>query len=67
MYETPFAVELKGPGDPVTQADLAANELICERLAALYPGVPIVAEESDPRSFEEYRRSDRIFFVARRS
>lgn len=63
VYATPFKVELKGPGDPVTTADLRANELICEKLAELYPDVPVVAEESAPESFASYRTAPRIFFV----
>lgn len=63
VYATPFKVELKGPGDPVTTADLRANELICRRLAERYPSVPIVAEESLPESFQAYRSASRIFFV----
>ncbi|HVW25926.1 MAG TPA: 3'(2'),5'-bisphosphate nucleotidase CysQ [Polyangiaceae bacterium] len=63
VYATPFTVDLKGPDDPVTSADLRANELICKRLAELYPGVPIVAEESAPESFAAYRTAPRIFFV----
>jgi 3'(2'), 5'-bisphosphate nucleotidase len=63
VYETPFSVDYKGPADPVTAADLRANALICERLAQAYPGVPIVAEESDPSSFSGYASADRIFFV----
>ena len=39
VYATAFAVDLKGPDDPVTAADLRANELICRRLERLYPGV----------------------------
>jgi 3'(2'), 5'-bisphosphate nucleotidase len=63
VYETPFAVEWKGPRDPVTAADLRANRLICDRLSASFPGVPIVAEESAPESFANYRSAPRIFFV----
>jgi 3'(2'), 5'-bisphosphate nucleotidase len=63
VYATAFAVALKGPDDPVTAADLRANELICRRLERLYPGVPIVAEESAPESFAQYRTAPRIFFV----
>lgn len=37
----------KEDGSPVTEADLAANRFIVERLAALAPGVPIVSEEGD--------------------
>ena len=63
VYRTPFSVDFKGPSDPVTEADRLANQLICERLAALFPNVPIVAEESEPLSFAGYQSAERIFFV----
>lgn len=63
VYGTTFDVDYKGPNDPVTAADRRANELICRRLAELFPGVPVVAEESEPASFEGFRKADRIFFV----
>ena len=63
VYATQFSVDFKGPQDPVTLADRKANDLICERLAALFPEVPIVAEESEPESFADYRAGERIFFV----
>ena len=40
------AVETKSDDSPVTQADRAAEALILERLAALYPGVQTVAKEA---------------------
>jgi 3'(2'), 5'-bisphosphate nucleotidase len=63
VFETPFTVDFKGPKDPVTEADRRANDLICTRLAAEFPGVPIVAEESAAESFAEFRKSSDIFFV----
>ena len=39
-------VALKGDGSPLTLADEEANALIVERLRALTPEIPIVAEES---------------------
>jgi len=63
VYETPFSVDFKGPKDPVTAADRGANELICRKLAEAYPGIPVVAEESDPESFAGYQTATRIFFV----
>jgi 3'(2'), 5'-bisphosphate nucleotidase len=63
VFETPFTVDFKGPKDPVTEADRRANDLICARLAAAFPGVPIVAEESEAESFAEFRKSQEIFFV----
>lgn len=63
IYARPFRVEYKAPLDPVTEADRAANDLICARLAAEFPGCPVVAEESPPEQFAEFRSYDRIFFV----
>jgi 3'(2'), 5'-bisphosphate nucleotidase len=63
VYAGDFSVQYKGRRDPVTAADRAANDLICERLTRLHPGVPIVAEESDPSSFEGYQDAPEVFFV----
>lgn len=63
VYKTPFHVDYKGPRDPVTAADRRANALICERLSRHFPGVPIVAEESNPESFAGFQSAPSIFFV----
>src|SRR6188474_536750 len=63
VYAQPFSVDYKGPHDPVTEADRRANTLIVEQLTRDFPGVPIVAEESEPQTFAEFRKSDRVFFV----
>lgn len=62
-YGGEFEVELKGPDDPVTIADRQANKLICDALIAAFPGCPIVAEESDPDVYGDYRHAPRCFFV----
>lgn len=62
-YEAGFKVEYKGPNDPVTSADRAANSLIVAQLSELLPGTPIVAEESDPATFASYPTAERILFV----
>jgi 3'(2'), 5'-bisphosphate nucleotidase len=62
-YRTSFEIAFKGPNDPVTSADRAANEYICDQLSKAFPGWPIVAEESDPNSFASYREADCVFFV----
>ena len=46
VYATDFAVRGKDDASPVTQADERAEALIVPALAALLPGVPIVAEEA---------------------
>lgn len=63
IYAGEPEVSYKGPGDPVTNADEQANSLICNRLAALFPDVPIVAEESEESSFAGWRGAPRSFFV----
>ena len=44
VYATDFAVRGKDDASPVTQADEQAEALILESLAALAPGIPVVAE-----------------------
>jgi len=63
VYATPFVVDFKGPSDPVTEADRRANDHIVERLTREFPGVPIVAEESEPEAFANFAASSEIFFV----
>jgi 3'(2'), 5'-bisphosphate nucleotidase len=61
--EEDVGAELKGPSDPVTRADKEANALILARLARDLPGIPIVAEESDPSAFAGFEKSPRALFV----
>jgi len=63
VYATPFAVEYKSKDDPVTRADRESNALICQRLARAFPGVPVVAEESDPSAYAGFARADSVWFV----
>ena len=41
-------IDGKTDGSPVTEADLAADRIICEGLARLVPEVPILSEECIP-------------------
>ena len=63
VYDRPFAVQLKRAREPVTAADRRANALICAALAERFPGIPIVAEESDPGTFRDFRSAPRVLFV----
>ena len=56
VYATAFEVAYKGKDDPVTRADHEANALLCDRLSRAFPGLPIVAEESDPARTPTSRR-----------
>jgi 3'(2'), 5'-bisphosphate nucleotidase len=63
VYAAPFEVSYKSKDDPVTRADHEANALLCERLAAALPGVPIVAEESDPSTYAGFAAKSAAWFV----
>jgi 3'(2'), 5'-bisphosphate nucleotidase len=64
VYSTSdFGVEMKGVNDPVTRADKKANAILLDKLGAAFPGVPIVAEESAPETYGNYREAERAFFV----
>jgi 3'(2'), 5'-bisphosphate nucleotidase len=63
VYRGEFCVEFKGPDDPVTAADRGANAMLLQSLAGVFPGVPIVAEESDRATYERYWEAERILFV----
>ncbi len=45
-YDERVAIEWKAPGDPVTVADHAANELILAQLHRHFPGETVLSEES---------------------
>jgi 3'(2'), 5'-bisphosphate nucleotidase len=63
VYASPFEVEYKAEDDPVTTADRQSNALLCERLSRLAPGIPIVAEESDPSDYAGFAQHDAAWFV----
>ena len=46
VYATEFSVQSKADASPVTVADEAAEKIILADLAAIAPGVPVVAEEA---------------------
>jgi 3'(2'), 5'-bisphosphate nucleotidase len=61
--EEDMGAELKGPNDPVTRADKEANALLLDRLTRDLPGIPIVAEESDPSAYAGFGAEKRALFV----
>src|SRR5580693_2902193 len=63
VYAAEFDVEFKSKNDPVTRADREANALLCDRLGRAFPGVPVVAEESDPSAYANFEKSEEVWFV----
>lgn len=61
--EEDFGVETKDDDSPLTRADLAAHQIIVERLGKIAPDVPVLSEEADNISFDERRGWQRFFLV----
>ncbi len=53
VYGSDYEVDLKSDNTPVTTADLAAHDIIIDKLQKLTPSLPVLSEESDDISFEE--------------
>lgn len=51
--ETDFGIESKADHSPLTRADKASNEVICEGLAAISPDIPIISEENKQVAYDE--------------
>lgn len=47
VYATDFSVKRKSDDSPLTQADLAAHDVIVQALKLLTPDIPILSEESE--------------------
>jgi 3'(2'), 5'-bisphosphate nucleotidase len=62
-YRKDAGVRLKADHSPLTLADEAANDLLIRELAAAYPGVPVVSEESDNAPYAARRDAPRLFVV----
>lgn len=52
VYSSDFDVVKKEDNSPLTQADLAAHQVIVHALSQLTPDIPILSEESDSIGFE---------------
>ena len=46
VYNTDFDYQIKEDLSPLTKADTLSNHIICERLKALTPDIPILSEEN---------------------
>lgn len=58
-----FHKELKEDKSPVTEADLAANTVIIERLKESFPKIPAFSEESKQVAFEERKNWKDYFLI----
>ena len=51
-YNQDFKIECKDDNSPLTEADIKANEIICNGLKKLYPNIPIMSEENKQIEYE---------------
>ncbi len=63
IYETDFSVEKKEDNSPLTAADMAAHNIICNALLSLTPEIPVLSEESSHVSFSERQRWKQYWLV----
>ena len=52
IYNSSYDIQEKEDKSPLTDADLAAHNVIVERLTALTPDIPVLSEESAKLPFE---------------
>ncbi len=63
VYRDEIAVSHKEDHSPLTQADLAAHEIITSGLAAMTPELPVISEESSALPFSERQTWQRYWLV----
>ncbi len=62
-YESELSVVAKDDDTPLTEADLAANQIIIDQLRAITPDIPILTEESCGIPFIERNEWDTYWLV----
>lgn len=63
VYNTNFDFQIKDDLSPLTKADILSHKIICERLKALTPNIPILSEESSYISFEERSKWNQYWLI----
>lgn len=55
-FSNGYSKNKKSDDSPVTEADIAANKYIIEKLTAITPHIPIIAEEDETMGSSEHKR-----------
>lgn len=63
IYQSDFTVEYKADKSPITVADLASHDCICQGLRHLTPDLPVISEESEPISFQKRRSWEKYWLI----
>ncbi len=64
-YNADYEITIKDDDSPVTQADLAAHDIICDDLQKFFADVPILSEEdkSSEESCLKLLKSEKLFII----
>jgi 3'(2'), 5'-bisphosphate nucleotidase len=60
---TEQGIQAKADDSPLTAADLAAQQIICERLQQLTPDIPLLSEEAAATPWSERQYWDRFWLI----
>jgi len=63
VYRSDFTVEYKTDKSPITVADLASHDFICQGLNRLTPDLPVISEESNLVCFEKRQSWDKYWLI----
>jgi len=63
IYDTDFSVENKEDNSPLTAADMAAHNIICQALKKLTPNTPLLSEESSDISFAQRQSWNQYWLI----
>jgi len=58
IYRKDFSIDYKDDKSPLTEADLKANEIICNNLQKLYPDIPVISEENKQAEYKTRKNWD---------
>jgi 3'(2'), 5'-bisphosphate nucleotidase len=61
--EKRFLTELKSDNSPLTIADKRSNEIIVRRLNEIFPGIPVISEESKQIDYQTRKNFSEYFLV----
>lgn len=56
-------IEMKADATPVTEADRLSNEMLRKDLKELFPGIPVISEESDIPDYHVRKKWDTFWLV----
>lgn len=58
-----WEVSAKDDNSPLTKADRAANDFICQKLKDQYPDIPIISEENKEVDYEERKQYELFWLI----